>query len=278
MKAKDRRVLSERKARIDERLNSPPEWRLRPMIGGANVSYEVASRVTAVFCGGIGLVHAFVRALGLPEAIDRHLQIFERHFPYFESDHVLNLTYNIVAGGTCLEDIEKLRQDEAYLTILGAERIPDPTTAGDFLRRFDFEHVFALMDAFDEVRLEVWQKLPPAQRELARVDVDGTITETTGECKQGIGGPCIPSTARSSFSRASFQTVLAVFPHTAYRRGLGPEHYAIPRNAGAGYCTVPRRRWSPRLTKKSEVQVAASPTRRFRPLRFIKKRFRRHQT
>jgi hypothetical protein len=171
-------------------------------------------------------VHAFVRALGLPEAIDRHLQIFERHFPYFESDHVLNLTYNIMTGGTCLEDIEKLRQDEGYLTALGAERIPDPTTAGDFLRRFDFEHVFALLDAFDEVRLDVWQKLPPSQRELARVDVDGTITETTGECKQGMDMSYkgVWGYAPLVVSLANTGEVL----YTANRPGNAPSHAGAP--------------------------------------------------
>jgi hypothetical protein len=57
------------------------------------------------------------------------------HLPYHESDHVLNLTYNLLAGGQRLEDIELRRQDEVFLNGLGAERIPDPTTAGDFTRR-----------------------------------------------------------------------------------------------------------------------------------------------
>ena len=43
----------------------------------------------------------------------------------------------MLCGGTCLQDIELRRQDEVYLDALGAQRIPDPTTAGDFCRRFD---------------------------------------------------------------------------------------------------------------------------------------------
>ena len=70
------------------------------------------------------------------EAIDRHLQLLKIHLPYHESDHVLNIAYNLLAGGTCLEHLELLRNDEAYLDALGARRIPDPTTAGDFCRRF----------------------------------------------------------------------------------------------------------------------------------------------
>lgn len=59
------------------------------------------------------------------------------HLPYHESDHVLNLTYNALLDGVRLEDIELRRNDEAFLDSLGAQRIPDPTTAGDFTRRFD---------------------------------------------------------------------------------------------------------------------------------------------
>ena len=44
------------------------------------------------------------------------------HVPYFESDHVLNLAYNVMTGGTCLEDIDRLRDDTSYTTSLAAER------------------------------------------------------------------------------------------------------------------------------------------------------------
>ena len=49
---------------------------------------------------------------------------------------MLNLAYNVACGGTRLEDIERLRHDTAYMNALGADLIPDPTTAGDFCRCF----------------------------------------------------------------------------------------------------------------------------------------------
>ena len=67
------------------------------------------------------------------KAIDERVDVLKVHLPYHESDHVLNIAYNILSGGTCLEDIELLRNDEVYLDALGAQRIPDPTTAGRFL-------------------------------------------------------------------------------------------------------------------------------------------------
>jgi hypothetical protein len=106
--------------------------------------------------------------------------------PYFESDHVLNISYNVASGGTCLEDIERLRQDESYTDMVGAERIPDPTTAGDFLRRFDAGSVLELQETFHTARRKVWSKQSATFRQEAILDVDGTVAETTGECKQGM--------------------------------------------------------------------------------------------
>ena len=40
------------------------------------------------------------------------------------------------SGKATSEDIELRRNDEVFLDALGATRIPDPTTAGDFCRRF----------------------------------------------------------------------------------------------------------------------------------------------
>jgi len=127
-----------------------------------------------------------VRQLGLIDAIDEELELLKVHLPYHESDHVLNIAYNLLAGGSCLEDIELWRNDEVYLDALGAQRIPDPTTAGDFCRRFEADDVEALMDAINEARLRVWAQQPAAFFEEAIIEGDGTQVESGGECKQGM--------------------------------------------------------------------------------------------
>jgi hypothetical protein len=106
------------------------------MFRDRNLHYESGEKIQGLHCGGLGAVHLLVQQLGLADAIDRNLHLLKRHVPYFESDHVLNLTYNLLTGGTCLQDLELLRNNENYLNVLDAQRIPDPTTAGDFLRRF----------------------------------------------------------------------------------------------------------------------------------------------
>src|SRR4030042_1543748 len=132
----------------------------RPMMTASNIHYEIAERTRAMAAGGIGAMHLLVRKLGLDRAIDRHLELLKIHLPYHESDHVLSIAYNLLAGGTCLEHLELLRSDEAYLDALGARRIPDPTTAGDYCRRFDEAAIARLQDIFNAIRLTVWPQQP----------------------------------------------------------------------------------------------------------------------
>ncbi len=134
----------------------------------------------------IGAMHLLARQIGLIDAIHQRLHILKLHFPYHDSDHVLNLAYNALCDGTCLQDIELRRQDEVFLDALGARRIPDPTTAGDFCRRFQAEHVNRLIDIFNEVRQRVWARQPASFFAQARIDLDGTLVATDGECKAGM--------------------------------------------------------------------------------------------
>lgn len=109
----------------------------QPAFTARNIDYDVSDRDRTISPGGIGLIHLLAQKLGLPQAIDDRLQVLKIHLPYHESDHVLNIAYNALCNGTCLDDIELRRNDEAFLDALGTQRIPDPTTAGDFCRRFD---------------------------------------------------------------------------------------------------------------------------------------------
>src|SRR5208283_2971255 len=131
------KMLRNRKRRIQRRL-SPRNWedQEQPMMLASNIHYELSDKTRATGYGGIGAVHLMVQRLGLVEEINRNMQLLKVHLPYHESDHVLNIAYNVLVGGERLEDIELRRQDESFLDGLGAQRIPDPTTAGDFTRRF----------------------------------------------------------------------------------------------------------------------------------------------
>jgi hypothetical protein len=109
-----RKLLAKRKRRIQRRLRKI-QWadQPRPMLSGSNIHYEVADKARAVGCGGIGAMHLLAQRIGLVAAINKDLHLLKVHLPYHESDHVLNIAYNILAGGTCLEDIGQQRTQEA---------------------------------------------------------------------------------------------------------------------------------------------------------------------
>src|SRR5436190_1333807 len=188
VKVNFKRELRRSKQRIEHRLRDR-DWapQDKPILTARNIHYELSSRDRAISVGGIGAMQQVAQKLGLAAAIDERLQLLKVHLPYSESDHVLNLALNALAGGTCIEDLELLRTSEGFLDALGAQRIPDPTTAGDFCRRFTPEHVDVLQDVFNETRLKVWQRQPAAFFEQAIIEADGTEVETGGECKEGIG-------------------------------------------------------------------------------------------
>jgi hypothetical protein len=159
-----------------------------PMLTSGKISYEVGGNVDAMSFGGIAAVHRMVTKLGLPGQIDEGLRLLKVHLPYHESDHVLNLAYNVLCGGTRLEDIERLRHDTAYMNALGADLIPDPTTAGDFCRRFAEADVVELMDRINAVRPQLWRtRARDLLGPVAYIDIDGTIVPTDGRRKAGMG-------------------------------------------------------------------------------------------
>jgi hypothetical protein len=181
------RKLDNSKRRIARRLDKTNLGDCRqPMFTARNIHYEIAERSRGITHGGIGAIHVLARQLGLIDAIDNRLHLLKIHMPYHESDHVLNFAYNALCDGTCIQDMELRRNDEVFLDALGARRIPDPTTAGDFCRRFTAADVHTLQDVFDDIRIKVWAQQPAAFFEQATIDMDGTLTATTGECKRGM--------------------------------------------------------------------------------------------
>jgi hypothetical protein len=167
-----------------------------PEIGGRvsrlpRTHVEVDQRSEVTPYGGLALATAFLRRFKVAELIDRHVMVFLVHLPYYESDHVLAQVLNLYVGGTCIEDVASLQHSEAARRIIGACRLPDPTTAGDFLRRLhEKEHQLpGLRCAVDQVQAAVWRRL---RRDRDRrgeawsiVDVDGHVKPLYGVHKEG---------------------------------------------------------------------------------------------
>ena len=187
MNRNDRRKLRKRKSRIKRRLakTSFPN-RKGPVLSSSPISYEIDDRVIGTNAGGVGAMHSMVLSMGMDRAINDNLSLLKLNLPYFESDHVLSIVFNILSGGTRLEDLESRRTDEGFLNMLGAPRIPDPTTAGDFLRRFEISDILRLMDVINSFRGRIWDRQPKSERQCAIIEGDGSYASTDGEKKEDM--------------------------------------------------------------------------------------------
>lgn len=158
-----------------------------PELSTRSVRFELSDRTRAISAGGLGAILEVVADIGLAKRIDEGLPLLERYRPYHESDHVLSIAYNVLCGGRTLDDIEVRRTDRVYLDAVGARAIPDPTTAGDFCRRFSVDDVWKLMRIINDTRVEVWKRRGSTLTDqVACIDGDGVVVSTQGECKQGM--------------------------------------------------------------------------------------------
>lgn len=134
---------------------------------------------------GVVIARNLIKKLGIAETIDQNLSLLQRHRPYSESDHVLNIVYNFLTGGEVLLDIERLQEEKSFLKVLGAESIPDPTTAGDFLVRFCDADIDAFQGFFDQAQDNAFFLLEEEKKKRATIDSDSSIYEVYGKKKEG---------------------------------------------------------------------------------------------
>jgi len=156
-----------------------------PVFSNRRVRVQISQRGKVTPYGGLCLAHDLAARLELDRDMNGSIRLLKLHMPYFESDHILAHVYNLYVGGCCIEDLANLQHSDAVKHLLGACRIPDPTTAGDFLRRFEPYHLKQFQAVIDRAREKVWRKLPRSRKKVATVDLDSTVKEVHGECKQG---------------------------------------------------------------------------------------------
>ena len=192
MKRNVAKKVARRKRRILKKLQTARDRRFlrgmdpTPVIGSNAIRYELSERSHAICHGGVGLMLKLARSTGLIEEIDRRLHLLKVHAPYQESDHVMAHVLNMCCQGTRLEHFELLRNNEAFLDAIGADSFPDPTTAGDFCRRFSEGDLDSLSTAIHLTRFHVWRRQPASFFNEATIDVDGVIVGTRGQCKHGM--------------------------------------------------------------------------------------------
>ncbi len=222
--------------RLDRPVTAPsPD----PVCSASKIHSEVATKTRAIACGGIGAIPLRVRKLGLAEAIDHRLLLLTFHFPCHESDQVLNFAYNALGHGTCRDDIELRRDDIVFLDALDADRIPDPTAAGDFGRRFPPDDVETLQDVFDQTRVKVGKQLPSPFFDAAVIDADGSLVATAAGGKPGVD---IAHDGTWGYhplivSRANTGEVLSLVNRPSHEGAAEQIDLAIRHGRGAGFRT-----------------------------------------
>ncbi len=187
MNTKVRRQLKKRKRNLLRRISVQQGVWQSPMIRPSTTKLELSDKQQAVTCGGLAAIMELIKAVNLRKHLNDTARVFKLHLPYDEADHIFNIALNLLAGGTCLDHIEHRRNDEAYLNAVGAERIPDPTTAGDFCRRFSQSQLVLVMQGINRARQTVWKQQEESFFDCATIEADGTMVETYGEKKEGIG-------------------------------------------------------------------------------------------
>ena len=187
MKAKQRKKQIKRQQKLHDRLSHKGFANAsHPLLQDLSISYEIADRTRVLSAGGLGAIHTLVSKLKVPKLFNQNVSVLKRHLPYFESDHILSLCYSLLCGGKPLQDINHLRGDEVALDALGVTRLPAPSTAGDFLRRFCEDDILKTQEAINTARAKVWQVQPKSFFKQAIIDMDGTVFPTDARCTQGI--------------------------------------------------------------------------------------------
>lgn len=158
---------------------------------------EPAIEILTAF-GGLPMVVQAFRSMRLPEAIRQHVRIKERQRGYDESTFIESFVVLNAAGGECLQDFERLREDEGLAEMLG-HAIPSPEAARKFL--YEFHDEAKMEESRKQLRLGDLSVIPEesaalrglaesnrdfiaefgrrcADQKIATVDLDATIIES----------------------------------------------------------------------------------------------------
>ena len=121
--------------------------------------------------------------LGLPELIDRRLDLGDAPGRANTGDKVMTLVASALAGGDCIDDADALRTG-GTAGALGCV-VKAPSTLGIFLRSFRWGHVRQLDRVSRELLARAWSAGAGPGDAPFTIDLDSTICETYGLAKEG---------------------------------------------------------------------------------------------
>ena len=132
---------------------------------------------------GLMLPATLARRLGLPQLVDRHLDLGDAPGRANTGDKLMTLVASALAGGDCIDDADVLRAG-GTARVLGCV-VKAPSTLGTFLRSFRWGHVRQLDRVSRQLLAQAWAAgAGPGDKPLT-IDLDSTICETYGLAKEG---------------------------------------------------------------------------------------------
>ncbi len=131
---------------------------------------------------GVVLLQNFAEQLGVTAMLDQELNVKQRERGYAEGEAVLSLATNLILGGSCLSDLNVLRGDPGTQQLLGVEQVLAPTTAGEYLRRFQMGDVWDLQRTLQRLQARM---RPKQTATCCTIDLDSSVYEQASKKKQG---------------------------------------------------------------------------------------------
>ena len=132
---------------------------------------------------GLLLPVTLAHHLGLDELVDHHVDLGDAPGRANAGDKFPTLVASALAGGDCIDDADALRAGGTD-RVLGCV-IKAPSTLGIFLRSFRWGHVRQLDRVSRELPAQAWAAgAGPGDGPLT-IDLDSTLCETYGLCKEG---------------------------------------------------------------------------------------------
>ncbi len=84
---------------------------------------------------GLALFAEYNHGIGLRELADKYLPVPGSNRGFKPSVFVNSLVLMLQGGGRSFEDLRELRSEDGLMKLIGYDNIPDPDTAGDWMRR-----------------------------------------------------------------------------------------------------------------------------------------------
>ena len=132
---------------------------------------------------GLLLPSTLAQHLGLPQLVDRHLDLGRAPGRANAGDKMMTLVASALAGGDCIDDADALRAGRTS-SVLGCT-VKAPSTLGTFLRSFRWGHVRQLDRVSRELLARAWAAGAGPGDGPFTIDLDSTICETYGLAKEG---------------------------------------------------------------------------------------------